>query len=148
MIRPQLILLFICFFMALVGCKTTPTAPSPKKLKQEGYIVDQHGQVSHLEKMERFFADYQNERPSSIKLVRYTIEGDPIFYTLKYNGTNITLIENTTKDKFAVTKSTTSNTCSGIVRQEEEGTTVYMLKNCKENSANNGIIEILTVKED
>ena len=134
--------------MVLVGCTATPTTPSPKKLKQEGYIVDQHGQVSNLKIMERFFADYQNKRPSSIKLVRYTIEGDPIFYTHKYNGRNITLTENATHDKFADTKSTTSNTCSSFVKQIEEESTVYMPKNCKDNPANNETIEILTVKED
>jgi len=145
--KSHLIIFFICFFMILVGCTTSSTTPSPKKLRQEGYIVDQHGQVSNLKKMEKFFADYQNERPSSIKLVRYTIEGDPIFYTLKYNGRNITVIENATHDKFAGTKTITSNTCYGFVRQVKEESTVYMLKNCKENSANSGIIEILTVKK-
>jgi len=142
----KIIIFFNCFFMVLVGCTATPTTPSPKKLKQEGYIVDQHGQVSNLKIMERFFADYQNKHKSSIKLVNYTNEGDPIFYTIDYNGINITFIKNTTNDKYAGTKSITSNTCSGIVRNVENGTTVYMLKGCKGKSANNGKIEVLTVK--
>ncbi|HET7628245.1 MAG TPA: DUF4362 domain-containing protein [Bacillales bacterium] len=62
---------------------------------ERGDVVDVHGAVSNVEKLEQFM-----ENRDEVTVVRYTTEGDPIFYTLRGKDGGIFIKRNTKQDDY------------------------------------------------
>jgi hypothetical protein len=59
-------------------------------------VIDLHGRVSNCMNLDGFIEG----RTDSQRIVRYTIEGDPIYYQVTHRNDRIELRYDTTKDKF------------------------------------------------
>lgn len=101
-------------------------------------VIDMHGQITNLEKLDAFFAgETDNQR-----LVRYTIEGDPIFYDLSRKQDGVEVRYDTSQDKYG-SPSVKTYGCEGMQKKESERGVSYVLTGCDADRE----IEVLTVAE-
>lgn len=74
-----------------------------------------------------------------IRIVQYTLEGDPIFQTLEYSGNDIFYVSDNTKDKFAgKDKGLYKDSCKSIVKDQRESGITYRLIDCTNEDGRNG----------
>ncbi|MCA0758199.1 DUF4362 domain-containing protein [Paenibacillus sp. N4] len=99
-------------------------------------VIDMHGRITNLEKLDAFFAgETDNQR-----LVRYTIEGDPIFYELTRKQDSVEVRYDTSQDKFG-SPSVKTYGCESLGKKETERGVSYVLTGCDADRE----IEVLTV---
>lgn len=89
-----------------------PQDYSPEQGVKDGFFVVVHGEVKGDSQslLDRFLKSVENKEPDYLKILQYTIEGDPVFVSLIYNGGNeyITAKFDSTRDKFGVQTEITS----------------------------------------
>lgn len=101
----------------------------------KGDIVWTFDKVYHLEKMNVFMDHLQNKRKDMIRIVAYTMEGDPVITDLSFDGTTITAVIDDTRDKYAAKPSIQSFSYDSIVVEKRYSElykgyfTEYLLKN-------------------
>lgn len=102
-IRVLIIITCLTLALPLTGCSNTPALKSytPQQATDNGDVVDDHGHVTNLEKLENFIIAVNKGTTSKLKITSYTTEGDPIFKVLDYNGKIITMSTDNSMDKFA-----------------------------------------------
>lgn len=114
----------------LTGCsgKQALKAYSPQQAIANGDVVDVHGQVTNLEKLENFMIAVDKGTASKLKITTYTTEGDPIIEVLDYNGKTITVSTDNSLDKFAgPMKGITSGSFTKIVKDNKRNPPSYYL---------------------
>lgn len=89
-------------------------------------VVAIHNSVSNWEKLDSF----TKLKPGTQRIVHYTIEGDPIFYDLKYSDSGFQLRYDTTKDKFGSPLVKVYD-CKGFEKSESDVDLRYTLTGCK-----------------
>jgi beta-lactamase regulating signal transducer with metallopeptidase domain len=79
-----------------------PENYSPEQGERDGMFVVVHGKVfgNSLSVMEQFLALTEQNEPSSIKILQYTEEGDPIFTNVSYDGARYQVLTDSSRDKF------------------------------------------------
>jgi hypothetical protein len=65
--------------MLLMGCSTTPD-----RAVKNGNVVSDLGVVGNIEKLDYFISEVSNKKDSSVKITRFTKEGDPVFIRMSY----------------------------------------------------------------
>lgn len=127
--RPVMVILTGILLLVLTsGCslfeRGGPDGGSPEIHAEKDVISTMDG-VSNLDKLDTFL-----ERGSgSQRVVHYTIEGDPIFMDLRYEGGQLELRYDTTLDAFGSGKVETM-ICNELVRTEEDQQLKYILQAC------------------
>lgn len=87
-----------------------------------------------------------NRKKDKIRIVNYTIEGDPIFTHLNYDGNSIKIGIDNSKDKFGGNRLfNTKIKCNELVK-EVGHLTEYRLENCDNNSSTQSY-HLLTISE-
>jgi hypothetical protein len=73
---------FVFILLILIsGCSYNPSDED---------IVDSHGEITNLEKFMKFVENVNQGIEDKIRVVRYTIEGDPMLHDLDFDGkTNV-----------------------------------------------------------
>ncbi|WP_066070305.1 DUF4362 domain-containing protein [Neobacillus soli] len=104
-------------------------------------IKDMHGMVENIERLDLFVKNMQSGKKDKVRLTRFTIEGDPIFHDLDYNGSKLEIKVDTTKDKFGQGEIITY-VCKGIQKHESNTETKYSLIECP------NLEELLTISHD
>lgn len=91
---------------------------------KDGFFVAVHGEVKGDSQslLNVFLQSVENKEPAYLKILQYTIEGDPIFVSLLYNGGNSPITANfdSTRDKFGVQTTTTSMQAKYIKTFEQD----------------------------
>ncbi|MWV44463.1 DUF4362 domain-containing protein [Paenibacillus sp. HJL G12] len=100
-------------------------------------VVDTHGMVEHLELLDAFTHD----QTGSQRLIRYTIEGDPIYYDLTRADGKVELRVDTTEDKFGKGEVRTYP-CVSLVREETKTFLRYALTGCEGDSEDMELLRI------
>ncbi|WP_180955406.1 DUF4362 domain-containing protein [Peribacillus deserti] len=54
--------------------------------------------VTNIELLDQFVENVQKNKKDSVRVIHYTMEGDPIFQTLHFNGKNIDYTYDSTED--------------------------------------------------
>jgi hypothetical protein len=93
-------------------------------------VLNTNGGIEGLERMEWFYDNIQNGVRSDLRIVHYTIEGDPIITDLKYNGESLKVKYDTTRDKFGSGEIKT-NSCSNMIEEVNPTNTTYIATDCK-----------------
>ncbi|WP_163536968.1 DUF4362 domain-containing protein [Gracilibacillus sp. YIM 98692] len=57
-----------------------------RKLDEDFDVIDEHGGIQNTIFFESFMQKVEKEEETQLRVVRYTTEGDPIFYNIQYNG--------------------------------------------------------------
>lgn len=63
-------------------------------------VIDMHGQIENGEVFEQFVQQATDKTPTTVSITSYTIEGDPIYYRVDYDGTIFKLEIDKREDKF------------------------------------------------
>ncbi|MBU8917767.1 DUF4362 domain-containing protein [Bacillus sp. FJAT-29953] len=134
--------LFLLICLLLSGCQST-SAPPTKVKPGKNDVVETHGGLENFRRLDQFVKHVQNNKKDKVRLIRYTIEGDPIFHDLAYDGSNLKFTLDTAEDKFGQGEVTTT-TCESIQKQESETETKYMLTGCPQQDMN----ELLVISHD
>lgn len=59
---------------------------------ENGDVIELHGNVTNVDKLEKFIEDVNKGKKAFVRTLRYIIEGDPIIYIVYYNGEIINAI--------------------------------------------------------
>jgi hypothetical protein len=143
--RIFMIVFILLLGVFIVGCQLN----QPKTVDKPGInikptnneVVDIHGQLENIERLDLFIKNVHAEKKDNVRLTRYTIEGDPIFYDLTFEGSKLTVKIDTTEDKFGQSD-VESYLCKSIQKQESITETKYILEDCPD------IGELLTITHD
>nr|WP_144929013.1 DUF4362 domain-containing protein [Paenibacillus bovis] len=117
------------------------TKPYVKGVKNVD-VVNSHGSIDGLERMEKFYEDVQNDISSHLRIVYYTIEGDPMVKDLVYNGESIEVKYDTTRDKYGSGEITVTS-CTNIIKEVNPTNTSFIAINCTDHYF--GMDEILQI---
>jgi len=129
------ILLVILLAIFLSACN--PVKDSDIQFEQEEIITNS-------DKFEAFIENLKNGKEDNIRIVQRTIEGDPIFDTLDYNGENITYTHDNSHDEFAdSSKGTKSGTCENLDSEQSENGRIYRLSGCSSEIGKYFELEVL-----
>ena len=117
------------------------TKPYVKGVKNVD-VLNTHGSIEGLERMQSFYDNLKNGIPSNLRIVHYTIEGDPIVTDLTYNGESLEVKDDTTRDAFGSGEIRT-NSCSNMIEEVTPTNTSYIAVGC--NGGTSGNEEILNI---
>lgn len=136
--------LFISFLIA--GCQNSETS-TIKNLEQNNIpdykpesedVIGMYGEIENIKRFKEFLNNVEQGNNDSIRVVIYTVEGDPMLQELEYDGEVIKSITDTRRDKFGE-GSIFSTTCTSIEVVKTTEMTEYILKGC-ENGLDNTIL--------
>jgi hypothetical protein len=94
-----------------------------------GDIVDLHGKVTNVNRLNVFIKNIELNHKDSIRITQFTIEGDPIFYNLDYNGKEIIYKFDNSKDKHG-SSNKQSTQCISINETKKETGVELKLNGC------------------
>lgn len=111
-----------------------------------GDVVNLHGQIYNHASLESFAANVESRKSDKIRIVNYTIEGDPIIMDLKYSDNIIKIKINNFRDKHGSHRLIhTKATCKELVKKGDAATE-YWLDDCNHNIDEQGYL-LLTVSD-
>ncbi len=94
-------------------------------------VLNTHGSIDGIERMQRFYEDMKSGVSSDLRIVFYTIEGDPIVKDLKYNGESLEVKIDNTRDAYGSGEIQTIN-CGKLIEEVNPTNTSYIATDCKE----------------
>lgn len=142
--RCSIVLIGSLLTIILIGCQQETGANNPKKpyhseeAIENGDVVNLHGEISNLERFENFLGNIKSGSKDEIRITNYTIEGDPIFYHLNYDGNKIQYTYDNSQDEYAGSgQGIKSTSCSNIeTKNIEQGVVEYHLSGCSSEVGN------------
>ena len=93
-----------------VPLEKLPKSYPPELAAQHGDYVDVHGTISNADAMMAFRSAVDGQKPAAIRIVRYTVEGDPIIADVVYDGERFTLREDASRDQYGGERTITKKT--------------------------------------
>lgn len=132
------ILLSVCIW--LVGCGqggknigNTETngskGHSNEKFEVDADVVNTHGNIEGLDYMDLFYNDVTNGKSADVRIVHYTIEGDPIISDAKYDGNKFEITYDTTLDQYG-SGDQYKFTCENLIKEENPTNISYFVTGC------------------
>jgi hypothetical protein len=143
--KPIFLILVFLLIAFISGCGSEGNIhSSPEPIKTElNEVIDRHGQVENLERLDTFVEKVQANSKDQIRLIRYTIEGDPIYHDLDFDGSILTFTHDSTEDQYG-NGEVTSYQCKSLSKQESDTETKYVIEGCS-----NGLEgELLSIAHD
>lgn len=107
------------------------------KAIERGDIVDLHGKVTNIERLDGFISNVRDKEKDNIRITRYTIEGDPIYYNFTYDGNTIKYKYDNSNDKYGSSNVSTS-VCNNFIKTIEGSMIEYKLDGCSGENAEIG----------
>lgn len=137
----RLCIVIVVVILLLVGCNRAEDLvegwPDSTKLPYEytsemavenGDVVNIHGTIINIEMLDEFILKFNNSEEAYIRVVQYTVEGDPIIYWLLYDLKEITLYKDTTRDEYGAKHVRTSKFNSISKVENDESIDYRLLK--------------------
>ncbi|WP_100405672.1 DUF4362 domain-containing protein [Bacillus solitudinis] len=115
--------------------QTVPYQPSAED------VVDRHGELTNLERLDEFISNTRTGTVDEVRLVSYTTEGDAMLHDLSYDGKQIHSTTDYTRDPYGSGRIETV-TCQGLDVAETTQNLRYVLTGCFEHSMDNSILQI------
>lgn len=111
---------------------------APEEAAKNGDIVNIHGTFLNLDKWDGFLRNVEDKKEDRVRLTQYTIEGDPIFYELVYDGETIRYTYDNSMDTYGADSGRPVTGCTGIGSQSNEsGQAYYALTGCDNRDTGN-----------
>lgn len=113
-------------------------APYPsEKAVENGDVVHIFDKVMNEEKWKQFIRNVNTKLKDQVRITQYTIEGDPIFYELVYDGDNIKFTYDNSLDSFGHDLNRPSASCKKFgAKRSEDGQKYYSLTECDNDNGN------------
>ncbi|WP_314000842.1 DUF4362 domain-containing protein [uncultured Paenibacillus sp.] len=96
-----------------------------------GDVVELLGKIMNADKWEQFLANIKSGSADEVQITSYTIEGDPIFYDLMFDGERIAYTYDSTFDAFG-SRQKLDAFCTGIDGENTEQGIDFKLTGCQE----------------
>lgn len=133
MVKQKWIWMLGVILVLLIGCQDRdqalkPTDENDSELHPD--VVDMHGGISGLDKMENYFQQVSKYKKGDLRVVSYTIEGDPILTDLAYDGKQINVTHDYTRDQYGSGR-VDSFQCRKLKREENPTNLSYYLTDCE-----------------
>jgi hypothetical protein len=135
LVKKLLTFVLVSVMMILPACGTSPS------MKEQGLpgnssnsiennnIINMHGNVKNLYRLDLFVENITAKRSDEIKITHYTIEGDPIYDRVTFDGKQLTITNDNTEDKFG-SGDISTYTCKNMTKNESETKLEYWLMDC------------------
>lgn len=120
------ILLSILLIVVLAACNSEYDYETAIN---NGDVVDLHGNTKNIERLETFRHNIELDKKDEVRITRFTIEGDPIFYDLQYNSRDIKLTYDNSRDNYG-TKNIRSTNCKSLNKSKNDSRIVYKFEGC------------------
>ncbi|MFC5702165.1 DUF4362 domain-containing protein [Cohnella faecalis] len=133
--------LILLLAVLLSACSDHGTNGGAEPDRTANEVIDKHGSIENLGALDTFVQKASNDEPSSVRIVQYTIEGDPIYHDLTVSDQKITLRYDTTEDKFGSGKITTYE-CEELARTETGTLLAYTLKGCSGGNKERAVLRV------
>ncbi|MCU5379927.1 DUF4362 domain-containing protein [Bacillus cereus] len=122
------------FLIMLVAC-----SQSNITIDKKNDVVVKEAGTSNLDKFEKFVLNIDQGKVDKIRIVHYTHEGDPVFQTLEYSGTDIIYMLDKRQDRLGGNHTgIDEDSCKRIVKEQRELQTAYRLIDCVNENGRNG----------
>ena len=121
------ILSILC--ISLIGCSSSGAYDSEEAIKR-GDVVLTPLEDYNLETFERFLKNFSNNKEDTIRITGYTLEGDPIFRDLQFDGEVIHYSYDNSNDEYGQPDKQ-KDVCKEIKSKEIEDDRVeFLISNC------------------
>ncbi|WP_165767461.1 DUF4362 domain-containing protein [Tetzosporium hominis] len=144
--RTYLVVAGVLVFLAGCGeaksANTTLLKVDKETGEQPVRVVVDYKKITNRDKFEDFLA---GGKTKELMIIRNTIEGDPIYRTLKRTDEGIEYTLDTTEDAYG-SKEIITSTCQEIVKEREGEFDVYTLTGCRGKEEERYVIELFTEK--
>ncbi|WP_121614874.1 DUF4362 domain-containing protein [Virgibacillus halodenitrificans] len=115
----------------LVFIMILSTSFACQQVKEEDVTVNQGEEINNLDEFKTFVENVENGDKDTVRIAKYTTEGDPIFLTLEYNGKDIKYTYDNSQDEYAGSdKGKKSTTCADLESSKIEDGIEYHLSDC------------------
>ncbi|MCD7035242.1 DUF4362 domain-containing protein [Metabacillus sp. GX 13764] len=121
-------ILILCSLLLLAACSTKYSSDEAIK---KGDVVLLVRKVENLDKFQDFLKNLSTKRKSKIRITAYTIEGDPIYTDLEYNGKDLLVSYDNTNDAYGGGVKETVQ-CSSLQEKKTDKETEYHVAGCRE----------------
>ncbi|WP_407270443.1 DUF4362 domain-containing protein [Radiobacillus sp. PE A8.2] len=113
------------------GSNTGGTENSQPKVRgvKDVDVLNSHGSVEGLNRLSQFYTDVQEGVTSDLRIVHYTIEGDPMVTDLAYDGESLEITDDTTRDNYGE-GSIRSISCGDLKKEINPTNTSYIAIDC------------------
>ncbi|WP_246288906.1 DUF4362 domain-containing protein [Bacillus haikouensis] len=104
-------------------------------------VLNRHGKIENLEQFEMFVENVQNGKKDNVRIVSYTVEGDPILQDLEFDGETIQSVEDSRMDAYG-NGEVTKMSCEEIeyATEQDLAANVYNLKQCNKKQYNETVL--------
>ena len=113
----------------------------PPYTKTSDDIIDNHGNLENQERFEKFFNNVQQGIDDSIRVVRYTTEGDPIIYSYKFENEEINVTIDKRRDEYGQ-GNVINEICTSLKVNEDNERIDYKLEGCSPSIGDHIILTI------
>ncbi|MEK0315311.1 DUF4362 domain-containing protein [Cohnella sp. 56] len=134
------VLILLLAAIALAGCESKSGQDwKPAAAAARGYVVLSFSGPVNPGPLPKFVQSVAAGEPASVKLVHYTVEGDPILLEAQYDGKEIRYAKDSSMDAFGAGK-VVKQVCRGAEMRSGTDGTVYALTGCE-----GGDVELATL---
>jgi hypothetical protein len=115
-------------FVLLSACQREQSTHKPYE-PTANEVVETHGGLENIKRLDQFVKNMNSGKKDKVRLIRYTIEGDPIYYDLTYDDSKFTIKRDTREDQYGQGEVNTY-LCKSIQKQESTTSTKYIVEEC------------------
>jgi hypothetical protein len=151
MLKKCLTFILISVFMILSACGTNPSVKEQGQASnnlnsvENNEIVNMHGTVKNLYRLNLFVENVAAKKSDEVKITHYTIEGDPIYNTVTFDGKQLKITNDNSEDKFGSGEIFTY-TCKNLTKNESETELEYLLIDCEAPDGSSGNHPIVSIR--
>jgi len=127
--RKQIFAAAVLVCLLVTGCSNKEAYDSEEALKR-GDVVSSALGLKNKERLVRFQKHLASKQKDKIRITGYTIEGDPIFYDLNYNGKTIEYTYDPTHDQYGASPVETGSCTDLIEKLGHSDQIEYALSGC------------------
>jgi hypothetical protein len=128
-------------FVLLSACQREEQTTSKPHKPTANEVVEVHGRLENIKRLDLFVKNMNSGKKDKVRLIRFTIEGDPIYYDLTYDGSKFTIKRDTREDQYGQGEVNTY-LCKSIQKQESNTSMKYIVEECP------NLGELLTISHD
>lgn len=137
---------FFLLCLLLAGCGEEENGPGSSDGSVDrpdmDQVVNTHGKVENADRLDGFVSHVDQGEKDRVQVVSYTIEGDPIYHTLEFDGTAIQFTLDSSKDQYG-SGTVSSMACGSISKKVTERTVDYVLGGCEQGKT----FTVLTIEK-
>ncbi|WP_342511515.1 DUF4362 domain-containing protein [Sporosarcina sp. FSL K6-1522] len=113
-----------------------------------GDVVNMHGPVYNFDRFETFLEQIGMAETATVRITNYTLEGNPTFYNVSFDGSTIDLEIDRSKDKNkGNTPAKMNMSCTDLAIEDGQQVITYTLEGCDHNASSEGFTLLSVLKE-